>query len=49
VHGTSAHRSEQVETFLHRLAQIDPAKVTPESMREAYNPSNQPAERKEQA
>jgi malonate decarboxylase beta subunit len=41
-----AHRSEQVEVFLNRLAQIDPASVTPESMRAIYNPHNA---RKEQA
>ncbi|WP_341316032.1 biotin-independent malonate decarboxylase subunit beta [Paraburkholderia sp. IMGN_8] len=39
----AAHRSEQVDTFLNRLAQIDPASVTPEAMRAVYHP------RKEQA
>lgn len=39
----AAHRSEQVDTFLNRLAQIDPASVTPETMRAVYN------SRKEQA
>ncbi len=46
----AAHRSEQVDTFLQRLARIDPANVTPESMREVYSTQqtgNQP--RKEQA
>jgi malonate decarboxylase beta subunit len=45
-----AHRSEQVDTFLNRLAQINPATVTTESMREIYHaqsPDN--ATRKEQA
>ena len=32
----SAHRSEQVDTYLARLAQIDPATVTPESMRPVF-------------
>jgi malonate decarboxylase beta subunit len=47
----AAHRSEQVETFLNRLAQIDPASVTPDSMRDVFNPSasEQNAARKEQA
>ncbi|MGF6602826.1 malonate decarboxylase beta subunit [Paraburkholderia sp. GAS448] len=44
----SAHRSEQVDTYLARLAQIDPATVTPESMRavfgsQARNPSKEDA------
>jgi malonate decarboxylase beta subunit len=46
----AAHRSEQVDTFLQRLATIDPTDVTPQSMRDVY--STQPAEnrpRKEQA
>jgi malonate decarboxylase beta subunit len=45
----SPHRSEQVEVFLQRLAQIDPDSVTPESMRDVYNRSFQNAARKEQA
>jgi malonate decarboxylase beta subunit len=44
-----AHRSEQVELFLQRLAQIDPAGVTQESMRDVYNPHAQNAANKEQA
>jgi malonate decarboxylase beta subunit len=36
----AAHRSEQVDTFLNRLAQIDPATVSPESMREIYRSSS---------
>jgi malonate decarboxylase beta subunit len=46
----AAHRSEQVDTFLQRLATIDPTDVTPQSMRDVY--STQPAENrppKEQA
>ncbi|MFM0439073.1 biotin-independent malonate decarboxylase subunit beta [Paraburkholderia strydomiana] len=46
----AAHRSEQVDVFLQRLARIDPASVTPESMCEVYSTkqnANQP--RKEQA
>jgi malonate decarboxylase beta subunit len=44
----SAHRSEQVDTYLARLAQIDPATVTPESMRQVFgsqalNPSKEDA------
>jgi malonate decarboxylase beta subunit len=44
----SAHRSEQVETYLARLAQIDPVTVTPESMRAVFgsqgrNPSKEDA------
>ncbi|TDN63479.1 biotin-independent malonate decarboxylase subunit beta [Paraburkholderia sp. BL10I2N1] len=44
----SAHRSEQVDTYLARLAQIDPVTVTPESMRpvfgsQALNPSKEDA------
>jgi malonate decarboxylase beta subunit len=47
----AVHRSEQVETFVNRLAQIDPASVTPESMRGVFNPSasEQTTARKEQA
>ncbi|CAB3802263.1 Malonyl-S-ACP:biotin-protein carboxyltransferase MADC [Paraburkholderia ultramafica] len=44
-----AHRSEQVDTFLKRLAQIDPASVTPESMRDVFNRQVQNDPRKEQA
>ncbi len=48
----AAHRSEQVDAFLQRLARIDPASVTPESMREVYprsDPSATSQSRKEQA
>ena len=31
-----AHRSEQVDTYLARLAQVDPATITPESMRAIF-------------
>jgi len=34
----AAHRSEQVDMFVDRLALIDPASVTPQSMRDVYNP-----------
>ncbi|CAB3707678.1 biotin-independent malonate decarboxylase subunit beta [Paraburkholderia rhynchosiae] len=46
----AAHRSEQVDTFLQRLAQIDPASVTPETMRDVYKAQpTENAPRKEQA
>lgn len=45
----AAHRSEQVDTFLKRLAQIDPASVTPQTMRDVYNPPSHNATSKEQA
>jgi malonate decarboxylase beta subunit len=45
----AAHRSEQVDTFLKRLAQIDPASVTPQTMRDVYNPPSRNATSKEQA
>lgn len=35
----AAHRTEQVEVFLDRLARIDPATVTPDSMRAVFNAS----------
>ncbi|EIF33631.1 malonate decarboxylase, beta subunit [Burkholderia sp. Ch1-1] len=47
----AAHRSEQVDIFLNRLAQIDPATVTPETMRDVFNRHVQNAQntlRKEQ-
>ncbi|MEX3639758.1 biotin-independent malonate decarboxylase subunit beta [Paraburkholderia sp. BR14427] len=44
----AAHRSEQVDTFLQRLARIDPASVTPETMRDAYNPQAGDISNKEQ-
>jgi malonate decarboxylase beta subunit len=45
----AAHRSEQVDTFLHRLARIDPASVTPETLRDVYNPQGREVSNKEQA
>jgi malonate decarboxylase beta subunit len=45
----AAHRSEQVDVFLNRLAQIDPASVTPENMRDVFNRQTQADPRKEQA
>ena len=35
----AAHRTEQVDVFLDRLARIDPATVTPDSMRAVFNAS----------
>ncbi len=35
----AAHRTEQVEATLAKLAQIDPASVEPETMRAAFGPS----------
>ncbi|MGF6811015.1 malonate decarboxylase beta subunit [Paraburkholderia sp. Clong3] len=43
------HRSEQVDTFLQRLARIDPASVTPETLRDVYNPQGRDASNREQA
>jgi malonate decarboxylase beta subunit len=48
----AAHRTEQVDLFLNRLARIDPASVTPETMRDVFNrqaQNEQNALRKEQA
>ncbi|REG49371.1 malonate decarboxylase beta subunit [Paraburkholderia sp. BL6669N2] len=45
----AAHRSEQVDMFLDRLARIDPARVTPETMRDVFNRQTQSDSRKEQA
>ncbi|WP_233805715.1 biotin-independent malonate decarboxylase subunit beta [Paraburkholderia sp. HP33-1] len=45
----AAHRSEQVDTFLERLARIDPANVTPETVRDVYNPQGRAASNREQA
>ncbi|APA87287.1 biotin-independent malonate decarboxylase subunit beta [Paraburkholderia sprentiae WSM5005] len=44
-----AHRSEQVDTFLQRLARIDPASITPETLRDVYNPQGRDASNKEHA
>jgi malonate decarboxylase beta subunit len=45
----AAHRSEEVETYLARLAQIDPATVTPESMRTVFRAENAAQPSKEDA
>jgi malonate decarboxylase beta subunit len=45
----AAHRTEQVDVFLDRLARIDPASVTPENMRDVFNRQTQNESRKEQA
>jgi malonate decarboxylase beta subunit len=45
----AAHRSEQVDTFLQRLARVDPANVTPETVRDLYNPHGRDASNEEQA
>ncbi|WP_233855544.1 biotin-independent malonate decarboxylase subunit beta [Paraburkholderia sp. HD33-4] len=45
----ATHRSEQVDTFLQRLARIDPANVTPETVREVYNAQGRDPSNKEQA
>jgi malonate decarboxylase beta subunit len=44
-----AHRSEQIDTFLQRLALVDPASVTPETLRDVYNPRAHNASNGEQA
>jgi malonate decarboxylase beta subunit len=45
----AAHRSEQVDTFLRRLARIDPANVTPDTVRDLYEAQGRAASNKEQA
>ncbi|MGF6932871.1 malonate decarboxylase beta subunit [Paraburkholderia sp. UCT70] len=45
----ATHRSEQVGMFLQRLARIDPASVTPETLRDVYNPQGRDASNKELA
>jgi malonate decarboxylase beta subunit len=45
----AAHRSEQVDTFLRRLARIDPAHVTPDPVRDLYEAQGRAASNKEQA
>ncbi|MBB5499581.1 biotin-independent malonate decarboxylase subunit beta [Paraburkholderia sp. MM5384-R2] len=45
----ATHRSEQVDMFLQRLARIDPASVTPETLRDVYNPQGRDASNREQA
>jgi malonate decarboxylase beta subunit len=42
----AAHRSEQVDTYLERLAAIDPQSITPETMRAVFHadaPANAPS------
>ncbi|MGF6606092.1 malonate decarboxylase beta subunit [Paraburkholderia sp. WSM4175] len=45
----ATHRSEQVDMFLQRLARIDPASVTPDTLRVVYNPQGRDASNREQA
>ena len=45
----AAHRSEQVDTYLARLAQIDPANVTPETMRSVFHATAAARSPKEEA
>jgi hypothetical protein len=45
----AAHRTEQVDVFLDRIARIDPAGITPENMRDVFNRQTQNESRKEQA
>ncbi|BCF99249.1 biotin-independent malonate decarboxylase subunit beta [Paraburkholderia sp. PGU19] len=44
----AAHRTEQVAEYLERLARIDPADVTPETMRDVFKPNEAATPRKEQ-
>ena len=44
----AAHRTEQVAEYLERLARIDPANVTPETMRDVFKPNEAATPRKEQ-
>lgn len=39
----AAHRSEQVDMYLQRLAQIDPSSVTPGTMRDVFHASKEQA------
>jgi malonate decarboxylase beta subunit len=43
----AAHRSEQVETYLARLGKMDPANVTPETMRSVFDAGTAPESPKE--
>ncbi len=45
----AAHRSEQVDTYLARLAAVDPANVTPEMMRAVFHADAALSQRKEQS
>ncbi|BFG76872.1 biotin-independent malonate decarboxylase subunit beta [Paraburkholderia terrae] len=44
----AAHRTEQVAEYLDRLARIDPANVTPETMRDVFKANEAATPRKEQ-
>ncbi|ACC74171.1 biotin-independent malonate decarboxylase subunit beta [Paraburkholderia phymatum] len=45
----AAHRTQQVATYLERLQRIDPANLTPETMRAVFNANAAAAPRKEQS
>ena len=45
----AAHRTEQVDTYLDGLAQMDPANVTPETMRAVFHPTAANLSSKEEA
>ena len=45
----AAHRSEQVDTYLARLAEVDPANVTPETMRTVFHANTAIQSSKEEA
>jgi malonate decarboxylase beta subunit len=45
----AAHRSEQVDTYLARLAEVDPANVTPETMRTVFHANTVIQSSKEEA
>jgi malonate decarboxylase beta subunit len=45
----AAHRSEQVDTYLSRLAEVDPANVTPETMRTVFHANTVIQSSKEEA
>lgn len=45
----AAHRSEQVDTYLARLAEVDPANVTPETMRTVFHANTAILSSKEEA
>jgi malonate decarboxylase beta subunit len=42
-----AHRTEQVDTYLARLAAIDPQSITPETMRAVFHADASASTRKE--
>ncbi|MBN3763967.1 biotin-independent malonate decarboxylase subunit beta [Burkholderia sp. Ac-20365] len=45
----AAHRTEQVGAYLERLARMDPANVTPETMRDVFKSNEAATPRKEQS